>query len=149
MSLPPNMASDSTLGRFSIAGGALAVVLALTARYAASIYVADDWFVTEFIQRHHLWRPGDGKLEAKATTIFTLTELNAITWCYTASVVFSVLAIASSFAAEVANEDSLLHAAGHILGAMAFVVINWTWGLPTLMATTIAILVFRRVRKEA
>ena len=142
------MASTAKFGRVSLAAGAMSVVFAVTARYASSIYVADDWFVTEFIERHHLWRPGDGMLEAKATTFFTLTELNAIAWCYTASVVCALLGILGSFAAERRNEEPLLHAAGHLLGGMGLIAINWIWGLPALIVTTVAVLVYRDVRRE-
>lgn len=140
--------SRSTFGRVSIVVGGLAVLFAVIARYAASIYVADDWFITEFIEGHNLWRPGDGNLEARATTFFTLTELNAITWCYSASIVLALAAVLGSFAAELKNEESLMHAAGHVLGGMAIIAIDWRWGLPALIATGMALLVTRHVRRE-
>jgi hypothetical protein len=138
----------SKFGALSLGAGAVAVVLAVTARYAASIYTPTDWFVTEFIERHGLWKPGTGALEARAETIFTLTEENAIVWCYAFSIVFSLLAILSSYVAEWRDEDSLLYSAGYILGAMGFVAINWKWGLPALLASGAVLLVLRHARRE-
>ena len=142
------MTPNTRFGRVSLASGMLGVVFAVTARYTESIYDSNTWFVTEFIERHGLWRPGEGIPEAKATTVFTLTELNAIGWCYAVSIVCSLVAILSSFEAERRGEKPLLHAAGLVVGGMGLVTINLAWGLPALIASALAIIVMRHVQKE-
>ena len=117
-------------GLLSVIFGTISLIFAFIATYAQSIYyVRANWFVFFYLDKYGFINHTPSTPYLSQSSLLTISESNAIFWCYLISIMFAVYSAASVFVAQLKREHTLLFSMGFVFVTSAVLLMHFKVGV--------------------